>query len=80
MNVKEGDTVTLNPKATDADGDRLSYSYSGWMSSNTKQTGYSDAGVHKVNVSVTDGISTVSQEVTVTVSDVNREPDVELEF
>ncbi|MBW2968375.1 hypothetical protein KY362_07890, partial [Candidatus Woesearchaeota archaeon] len=80
VDVREGETVVLSPKATDADGDRLTYSYSGWMSSNTKETGYRDAGVHKVTVSVTDGISTVSQEVTVTVKDVNREPDVELEF
>lgn len=78
--VDEGETVTLNPKATDADGDRLTYSYSGWMTSNTKTASYSDAGVHKVTVSVTDGISIVSQEVTVTVEDVNRPPEVEIEF
>ncbi|MBW2968396.1 hypothetical protein KY362_08000, partial [Candidatus Woesearchaeota archaeon] len=80
IDVKEGDTVTITPKATDGDGDRLTYSYSGWMSSATKTTGYQDAGVHKVVVSVTDGISTVSQEVTVTVQDVNRAPEVEIEF
>lgn len=80
VNVDEGETVVLNPKATDADGDRLTFSYSGWMSSNTKTAGYNDAGVHKVTVSVSDGISIVSQEVTVTVEDVNRPPEVEIEF
>lgn len=80
VEVDEGETVTLNPRATDADGDRLTYTYSGWMSTNTKQTDYRDSGVHKVMVSVTDGISTVSQEVTVTVNDVNRAPEVEIEF
>lgn len=80
VNVEEGETVTLNPRATDADGDRLTYEYSGWMSTNTKQTDYDDQGVHKVVVSVTDGISVVSQEVTVTVEDVNRPPEVEIEF
>ena len=80
VDVNEGETVTLNPKASDADGDRLTYTYSGWMTSNTKQTGYKDAGTHKVTVSVSDGISIVSQEVTVTVKDVNRPPELEIEF
>ncbi len=80
VEVDEGETVSFNPKATDADGDRLTFTYSGWMSTNTKQTDYRSEGVHKVMVSVTDGISTVSQEVTVTVNDVNRAPEVEIEF
>lgn len=80
VEVNEGDTVTINAKATDKDGDRLTYSYSGWMTSSTMKTDYSDSGVHKVTVSVSDGISTVSQEVTVTVKDVNRPPTVEIEF
>jgi hypothetical protein len=80
VDVNEGETVTLNPKASDADGDRLTYSYSGWMTANTKTTGYSDAGTHTVTVSVSDGISIVSQDVTVTVKDVNRPPEVEIEF
>jgi hypothetical protein len=80
VEVNEGETVTLSPRATDADGDKLSYSYAGWMSGSTKETDYRDSGVHKVTVSVTDGISTVSQEVTVTVNDINRPPEVEIEF
>jgi len=80
VEVDEGETVTLNPGATDGDGDRLTYSYSGWMSTSSKTTDYDDEGVHKVVVSVTDGISTVSQEVTITVMDVNRPPEVEIEF
>ncbi|NQU78297.1 hypothetical protein HQ545_00860 [Candidatus Woesearchaeota archaeon] len=80
INVEEGDTVVLTPKSTDGDGDRITYSYSGWMSSSTKTTDYGDSGTHKVVVSATDGISTVTQEVTVTVEDVNRVPEVEIEF
>ena len=80
MEVEEGETVVLSPRATDADGDKLTFSYSGWMTTNTKETDYRDEGVHKVVVSVSDGISTVSQEVTVTVKDVNRPPEVEIEF
>ncbi|MFH1063919.1 MAG: hypothetical protein V1729_02465 [Candidatus Woesearchaeota archaeon] len=80
VEVDEGETVTLVPQATDADRDKLSYSFSGWMNSGTKTASYTDSGVHKVVVSVTDGISTVSQEVTVKVNDVNRAPVVEIEF
>lgn len=80
IEVNEGETVSISARATDADGDRLTYTYSGWMTSATKDTGYNDAGEHTVVVSVTDGISTVSQEVTVTVKDVNRPPEVEIEF
>jgi hypothetical protein len=80
MTVNEGDTVVLNPKASDADGDKLTFTYSGWMNSNTKDVGYSEEGEHTVTVSVTDGISVVSQDVKVTVKDVNRPPEVEVEF
>jgi hypothetical protein len=80
IEVNEGDTVSLRPTATDADGDKLTYSYSGWMTESSKVTGYNDQGEHVVVVSVTDGISTVSQEVTVNVKDVNRAPEVEIEF
>lgn len=80
IEVNEGDVVTIRPRATDADGDDLTYSYSGWMEDSTKVTDFNDQGEHTVVVTVTDGISTVSQEVTVTVKDVNRAPEVEIEF
>jgi len=80
ISVREGETVTISPKASDSDGQRLTYKYSGWMTSNIKQVGYNEEGRHTVTVSVTDGISTVSQDVTVTVQDVNRPPEVEIEF
>jgi hypothetical protein len=80
ITVKEGETVALSPKATDKDVQRLTYSYSGWMTSQTKEVGYNEEGEHIVTVSVTDGISTVSQDVKITVIDVNRPPEVEIEF
>ena len=43
ITVKEGDTITLNPTATDPDGDSLTFTYSGWMTSNTYTTNYDDA-------------------------------------
>ncbi|KKK49750.1 hypothetical protein LCGC14_3131900, partial [marine sediment metagenome] len=74
ITVNEGDTVTLNPTATDPDGDALTYTYSGWMTSASYTTGYNDAGTHMVTVTVSDGSLTDSQDVTITVVDVDVAP------
>jgi hypothetical protein len=74
ITANEGDTITLNPTATDPDGDALTYTYSGWMTSASYTTGYNDAGVHTVTVTVSDGTLTDSQDVMVTVANVNRAP------
>ena len=55
ITVNEGDVVTLSPTATDADGDTLTFSYSGWMSTASYTTNYTDAGTHIVSVTVSDG-------------------------
>ncbi|MBI4150926.1 hypothetical protein HY492_02260 [Candidatus Woesearchaeota archaeon] len=73
--VKEGEQVTLAPKVADADNDKLTTTYSGWMTSNTKKTTFSDAGVHDVTVTVEDGKGgKVSKTVKITVENVNRPP------
>ena len=73
--VKEGEQVTLAPKVADADGDKLTTTYSGWMSSNTKMTTFSDAGTHDVTVTADDGKGgKTSKTVKVMVTDVNRKP------
>ncbi|MCP4251980.1 MAG: hypothetical protein GY775_01000, partial [Candidatus Scalindua sp.] len=71
ITVSEGETVVITPTATDPDEDILSYSYSGWMLSDTYTTSYNDAGEYTVTVTVTDGTSTDSQDVTVTVEFLN---------
>lgn len=78
INVEEGETIRLRPKASDADGDELKFTYSGWMMSDTKVAGYTDAGTHKVTVKVTDGMGGEdSQTITIVVKDVNRAPVIE---
>lgn len=77
VKVKEGDTVTLAVKAADADDDKLTYSYSGWMTAPSYTTNYNDAGDHEVTVTVSDGKESASQKVKVTVEDVNRAPTLE---
>ena len=50
ITVNEGATVVFNPTASDADGDTLTFSYSGWMTSSSYTTSYTDAGTHTVTV------------------------------
>lgn len=63
----EGETITISPSASDPENDNLIYSYSGWMTSNSKATGYSDSGIYNVNVTVSDGFLTDSQTVIITI-------------
>ncbi|MBW3004281.1 hypothetical protein KY310_00415 [Candidatus Woesearchaeota archaeon] len=74
INVDEGETVMIDADITDEENDELTITYSGWMTSDTYQTDYDDAGTHKVTITVTDGINTVTEEVTVIVADINRPP------
>ncbi|MCP4002164.1 MAG: cadherin repeat domain-containing protein, partial [Gammaproteobacteria bacterium] len=71
ITVAAGETVILNPSATDQDGDMITFSYAGWMTSGTYTTSYFDAGIHTVTVTVSDGILTDTQDVTITVTDVS---------
>jgi hypothetical protein len=63
----EGDTITLNPGISDADGESMTVTYSGWMDSNSKQTNYSDSGAHSVTVTAFDGIDNSTKEITINV-------------
>ena len=74
--VEETDTVRIDATATDPDGDKVEITYSGWMTSNSKATGYDDAGTYKVIVTASDGNSESSEEVTVTIKDKNRAPQI----
>ena len=72
--VEEGETVKLSPKVTDAEDDDVTITYSGWMTKDTKVTGYDDAGTYTVKVTASDGTDESSQNVKVTVNDKNRPP------
>jgi hypothetical protein len=74
MVVSEGDTIKLSPKALDPEGKPLTITYSGWMTSDTKKLDFSSAGEYIVRVSVSDGTKDVTQDIKVTVQDVNRPP------
>ncbi|MBI5881211.1 hypothetical protein HZB90_03710, partial [archaeon] len=75
LTVYEGDTITLKPKIADADGDKLTVTYSGWMNSATKETGYDDAGEYDVKITAADPSGAVATEdVHITVINRNRPP------
>ncbi|GEM_PF-5642835 len=67
ITVYEGATINFNPTASDPDGDTLTFSYSGWMTTASYAAKHSDAGAHTVTVTVSDGSLTDSQNVQVTV-------------
>lgn len=76
VEAKEGETLTLAPTVADPDGDDVRVSFSGWMTSNSKELGYDDAGNHKVLITATDGKATSTKEVIVTVANTNRAPEL----
>ncbi len=75
IEVNEGENVVIQVVASDSDEDELVIEFSGWMTSANYTTTYDDAGTHTVTVTVSDGTESVSQDVTVTVNDLNRPPE-----
>lgn len=78
VTVKEGEELTLKPICTDEDGDKLTITYSGDMSTDSWTPSYNDAGEYNVTVSCTDGFDTVKNDIKVTVENVNRPPVLKL--
>ena len=79
IKAKETETIEIKVDSLDEDGDELSYSIDDLRfvqdgNTFTWETTYDDAGDHLVTVSVSDGVDTTSQEVKVTVENVNRKP------
>lgn len=76
ITINEGETVSLEPVATDPDGDEVTITYSGWMTEASYITNYDDAGTHIVTVTASDNIGSASQDVIVTVNNMNRPPKI----
>jgi len=72
ISIFAGDTITITPISYDRDGDLITYTYSGWMTSSTKVTVPEDRGVHYVTVDANDGQAFSSQ--TVQISVLNNAP------
>lgn len=79
VTVDEGETVDIKPVCTDPDGDKVTIKIGGWMTSDSRKTGYDDAGEHDVTVTCTDPDGEKDSEtITVTVRDVNRPPTLDV--
>lgn len=78
VTVKETETVVITPAATDPDGDEITYTISDPVGdSGIWETTYDSAGVYTVTVAASDGELDDSQQVKVTVINVNRAPIIE---
>ncbi|MBR9692047.1 hypothetical protein GOV06_04635 [Candidatus Woesearchaeota archaeon] len=77
VTVNEGETITLVPKATEVDNDRVKFRLSDPIGNDGKwKTGFEDAGTYPITVMASDGKTSDSKEMTVTVKDVNRAPTI----
>lgn len=78
ITVDEGETIELEPEVSDPDGDGFEIEYSGWMTSASYTTTFNDAGTYDVTITATDEEgNTASEEITVTVREENRAPEME---
>lgn len=78
IEVNETQTVVINFKAEDPEGDDLVVQFSGWMSSDKYTTTYDDAGTYKVIVTASDSKSETRKEILVIVNDINRPPVIDM--
>ena len=74
--VNEGELLDLRDFLTisDPEGEEVIVQYSGWMTRSTRELGYDDAGNYTVTVTASDGELTTTQDISITVQDVNRPP------
>ncbi|MBW2982955.1 hypothetical protein KY327_01475 [Candidatus Woesearchaeota archaeon] len=74
IDVKEGETLSIDCDIYDEEGDSILVSYEGWARSDTKEIGYEASGEHAVLVRASDGQKENTKEIIVDVEDVNRKP------
>ena len=71
----ECSSVTCDPDCpSDVDGDAITVTIEGFMTEETYETSFDDAGEYEVTVTASDGKLEVSETVEITVNDVNRPP------
>tara|TARA_Y100000310_G_scaffold329459_1_gene399355 strand:+ start:1438 stop:2610 length:1173 start_codon:yes stop_codon:yes gene_type:complete len=75
ITATEGDLITINPSASDQDDDTLTFSFTSPLNSNGEwQTEDDDAGTYTTTVTVSDGELTDTQDVQITVEQVQDNP------
>jgi len=77
--IKEGDKITIEPRATDPDGEDINFMYSKPVGPNgVWQTKEGDAGKYRVTVTATDGESEDATSFYVVVESLNKPPVIEV--
>ena len=74
INISEGETLRIAPKVYDADGDKVSLIYSGFIKTDTYKSKFGDAGAYNVKVTASDGALDTSKFVQINIRHVNRAP------
>ncbi len=76
--INENEEITLFVEGSDPDGDVLRYTFSEPLGLRTGywQTSYEDAGEHVVYVTASDGFASSTEEVIITVNNINRLPSI----
>ena len=86
ITAKEGDTITLNPIITDPDNQNnvttddqnITTTISQFFINNIWNTNYDQSGEYDVNVTASDGESTITQKINIIIQNVNRPPTYNL--
>lgn len=74
INISEGETLRIVPKAYDPDGDKISLAYTGFIKTDTYKSKFGDAGTYDIRVTATDGLLEASKFVQINIRHVNRPP------
>ena len=78
--IKEGQSFTISPIITDANDDTVTVSYEGLENKSSYTASFDMAGEYDVKVIADDGVNKIVKVVHVTILDVNRAPELEIEF
>ncbi len=79
LSANENELITLNLPLKDEDGDDLMYTLPPpFKEDGTWQTTYGDAGIHFFPFTVSDGKTTLTSNITITIGKVNRPPQFNL--
>lgn len=77
MQVKEGETVTIQPAVTDLDNDAITVTVSEPVGNDgVWETSFQDNGEYTITITASDGKDTVTKTVALVVSDVNVAPEI----